>query len=550
MQRKTAAAVTDSVGRQIFSEISHPAAETETDKVVPDDVFIPFKGCRICQIHNTAVIFPKIKEIITAIFPADKIAFFLRLPKEHSAFHQIRVDIAHPGGFSVFRNDLIQLRIKLLIPAPVPLQAGTKRSDTFSFPVLDPDGGKIEPGIPAALFHGNGTLRAALHTEPQATHSPCRQRRLAAEKRCQFFQQGRVVFRTAKHHTDIRAPQGNLVITAFPQIQFAVFIVFHMGEIHPRGYHCGLREEGGVIVPTASVSSIGKAGNLCLFIAADTLLSRPDRPKTTAEIKCGKLLPAAGYMFFLISRQTDPEAVETAVAAASAETEIGAVFSQAETVFACHSGMGKAELLFISGFFTAGKVQREAFRETIFNIKVATEHPYFFFPDTQKHGGVFWCVPEKKSIIGKKGNTAGRVGNQVKHKSDSCLFIIPAVVTTVRLCHLPENGLNMQAHQHTERPREQRDENGEQPADQDQSDQLRSQQQRDADVAQSQKNGKSECTANRVFKAGEKSKQPGKQQRHRQKEKTADVKEQVSFPNAHAGKGIGIADSYRNVKQV
>ena len=191
MQRQPAPAAAHGICREILAEIRHPSPEAEPDQVSLDHVFIPGPSSGIRQVHDAAIVLSEIEKIVGSVRTTDEVSMFRRFLKEHAALHQIRVDIAHPGGVPILRDHLIQAGIALPVPAPVPLQAGAEGGDPLAFPVLDPDGGNVDAGVPAFLFQSGCPFGAALYPEPESAHGPVRQGRLAPQKGGELFQKSR-----------------------------------------------------------------------------------------------------------------------------------------------------------------------------------------------------------------------------------------------------------------------------------------------------------------------------------------------------------------------
>ena len=105
------------------------------------------------------------------------------------------------------------------------------------------------------------------------------------------------------------------------EIQLGIFVIFKMRPIQAGGHEGRLREKRRVIIPTAPVARVGKAGYLGQLIAADALLARPYREEPPAHIQRRKLFAAAGDVLALLGAKTQPDAVYARIAALSAQAE-------------------------------------------------------------------------------------------------------------------------------------------------------------------------------------------------------------------------------------
>ena len=70
-----------------------------------------------------------------------------------------------------------------------------------------------------------------------------------------------------------------------------------------------LRKEGPVVVAARVLFTVGKPGNVALFITAHALFAGPQRERFTAQIEIRELLAAAVNMIFWLRRQPQPETV-------------------------------------------------------------------------------------------------------------------------------------------------------------------------------------------------------------------------------------------------
>ncbi|CCK09110.1 hypothetical protein BN128_3223 [Cronobacter sakazakii 696] len=70
-----------------------------------------------------------------------------------------------------------------------------------------------------------------------------------------------------------------------------------------------LRKEGPVVVAARVLFTVGKPGNVALFIAAHALFAGPQRERFTAQIEIRELLAAAVNMIGWLRRQPQPETI-------------------------------------------------------------------------------------------------------------------------------------------------------------------------------------------------------------------------------------------------
>ena len=169
------------VGRQIFTEVRHPAAAAQLDHVLFDDLFEPVVGFRVGQVDHATVKLAKLNQIVIAGSIFRQITTRCGFCAQVFIAGNIGVDIGEElhAFFFPLLNMAIQLRIVVAVPLPVPHHALAKGSHADPGPVLRPDAVYLHARITHGVQFVLANLSTALNTERDAVVNPVRQLRLA-----------------------------------------------------------------------------------------------------------------------------------------------------------------------------------------------------------------------------------------------------------------------------------------------------------------------------------------------------------------------------------
>ena len=175
-----------------------------------------------------------------------------------------------------------------------------------------------------------------------------------------------------------------------------------MRPVHAGGNEGRLGEECGMVIASAAVACIGKAGYLGQFVAADALLARPYREELPAHIKRRKLLAAAGDMLTLLGVQTQPDAVYARVAALSAQAQQPAIARDAHGQRPLHVRVSECKRFAVR----RRKAQSEALRHAVVHVEVAAVHFYALLAAPGEYRGALRRVQQQRFAAGSQAQFA------------------------------------------------------------------------------------------------------------------------------------------------